>query len=53
MEYAKMTIAQLRALAKEKGITKISTLKKNELIARLEEEDSKSDETIFFETNRK
>ena len=46
MEYAKMTIAQLRALAKEKGITKISTLKKNELIARLEEEDSKSDENV-------
>ncbi len=46
MEYANMTIAQLRALAKEKGITKISALKKNELITRLEEEDSKGDESV-------
>ena len=48
MEYANMTIAQLRALAKEKGITKISALKKNELVERLEQEESKSDENVTF-----
>ncbi|MBR5047597.1 MAG: Rho termination factor N-terminal domain-containing protein, partial [Eubacterium sp.] len=38
MEYARMTIAELRALAKEKGIKKISALKKSELVELLERE---------------
>jgi len=36
MDYNKMTIAQLRAEAKERGLKKISALKKNELIRLLE-----------------
>lgn len=46
MEYAKMTIAQLRALAKEKGIKKISALKKSELAALLEQEASQNEEAV-------
>ena len=46
MEYAKMTIAQLRALAKEKGLKKISALKKNDLVTLLEQEDFRGEETI-------
>lgn len=38
MDYKKMNMAQLREEAKEKGLRGVSTLKKEQLIARLEEE---------------
>ena len=44
MEYKKMNMAQLREEAKEKGLRGVSTLKKEQLIARLEEEASQNRE---------
>ena len=47
MDYNKMTIVQLRAAAKEKGLRGISTLKKEGLIERLlEVEQSKKETTL-------
>ena len=47
MDYNKMTIVQLRAAAKEKGLRGISTLKKEGLIGRLlEVEQSKKETTL-------
>ena len=41
MNYTEMSLVQLKELAKERNMTKISALKKADLIARLEEEDQK------------
>lgn len=40
MDYSKKSLVELRAIAKEKGIRKISTLKKNELIEELNKFDT-------------
>ena len=37
MDYKNMTLLQLRAMAKERGLRGISTLKKEQLIERLQE----------------
>ena len=41
MNYTEMSLVQLKELAKERNMTKISALKKADLIARLEEEEQK------------
>ena len=52
MDYDKMTLVKLREIAREKGMKKISTLKKEELIHAIEQHDKNTKKPVKQETKQ-